>query len=235
MIRLDKYLGDLGIASRKELRQIIKAGRVQINQAFVCSPEQKLDPDKDAVLLDGVPLNYQRFRYFAMDKPTGILTAATDKKQPTVIDLLPEELKGIGLFPVGRLDKDTSGLLILTNDGEFAHKVISPKHEIEKRYYALTEGIPTEQDVLAFSEGIELRDGFRCLPAKLEISGENECWVTVREGKYHQVRRMLAAVGKPVIELRRLSIGALQINDLSFSESICELSQVNLSKVMSEK
>lgn len=235
MIRLDKYLGDLGIASRKELRQIIKAGRVQINQAFVCSPEQKLDPDKDAVLLDGVPLNYQRFRYFAMDKPTGILTAATDKKQPTVIDLLPEELKGIGLFPVGRLDKDTSGLLILTNDGEFAHKVISPKHEIEKRYYALTEGIPTEQDVLAFSEGIELRDGFRCLPAKLEISGENECWVTVREGKYHQVRRMLAAVGKPVIELRRLSIGTLQINDLSFSESICELSQVNLSKVMSEK
>ena len=235
MIRLDKYLGDLGIATRKELRQIIRAGRVRINGTCADSPEQKLDPEADTVELDGNVLNYRRFRYFAMDKPTGVLTAATDKKQKTVLDLLPPELRSLGLFPVGRLDKDTSGLLLLTNDGEFAHQVISPKKEIEKVYAAVTDGTPNAADVKAFAGGITLRDGLHCLPAKLDLTGGNSCRVTVREGKYHQVRRMLAAVGKPVLELRRLSIGALALEELDLANGICELSQTDLSKVLNAK
>ena len=235
MIRLDKYLGELGIATRKELRQIIRAGRVRINGTCAESPEQKLDPEADTVELDGNVLNYRRFRYFAMDKPTGVLTAATDKKQKTVLDLLPPELRSLGLFPVGRLDKDTSGLLLLTNDGEFAHQVISPKKEIEKVYAAVTDGTPNAADVKAFAGGITLRDGLHCLPAKLDLTGGNSCRVTVREGKYHQVRRMLAAVGKPVLELRRLSIGALALEEMDLADGICELSQTDLSKVLNAK
>lgn len=235
MIRIDKYLADMGVASRKEIKQIIRSGRVKRNGAPVTEPEYKVDPERDVISLDDFPFQYSRFRYFAMDKPTGVLTASTDKKQKTVLDLLPEDLKHLDLFPVGRLDKDTSGLLLLTNDGEFAHKVISPRYEIEKKYFAVTEGIPTAQDAELFREGIVLRDGLHCLPAELELTGENCCYVTVKEGKYHQVRRMLAAVGKPVTELRRLSVGALQIENLSFTENVCELSQEMLALVFESK
>lgn len=235
MIRIDKYLADMGVASRKEIKQIVRSGRVKRNGVPVTAPEFKVDPEQDIISLDDVPFQYSRFRYFAMDKPTGVLTASTDKKQKTVLDLLPEELKHLDLFPVGRLDKDTSGLLLLTNDGEFAHKVISPRYEIEKKYFAVTEGIPTAQDAELFRKGIVLRDGLHCLPAELELTGENRCFVTVREGKYHQVRRMLAAVGKPVTELRRLSIGALQIENLDFTENVCELSQQMLALVFESK
>ena len=231
VIRLDKYLSDLGIASRKEIRQIVKAGRVSVDGRILCVPEEKVVPEQNAVALDGVLLFYRRFRYFAMDKPAGVLTAATDRKQKTVLDLLPEDLRNLGLFPVGRLDKDTSGLLLLTNDGEFAHKVISPRYEISKRYYAETEGIPDARDVKAFSDGIELKDGLHCKSAELIPSGENHCEVVIREGKYHQVRRMLASVGKPVIALRRLSIGALELSRLPLEAGICELSQEQLNLI----
>lgn len=246
LIRLDKYLSDLGLASRKELKQIIKSGRVSVGGIAVREPERKLDPEKDEVALDGRPLSYHRFRYFAMDKPADVLTACEDRKQKTVLDLLPSELRSLGLFPVGRLDKDTTGLLLLTNDGEYAHKVISPKYRIEKVYYAETDGGITEQDVRAFAEGITLRDGLVCLPARLEraepgrfrgcgiteasaelSAAPGACLVTVMEGKYHQVKRMLASVGKPVVLLRRLSVGALSLDRLKFdgASRICELSQ----------
>jgi 16S rRNA pseudouridine516 synthase len=145
-----------------------------------------------------------------------------------VLDLVPEEFRHLTLFPVGRLDKDTSGLLLLTNDGEFAHKVISPKYEIPKRYYAETEGVPDARDAEAFARGIELRDGFLCRSAELFPSGGGSCEVIVKEGKYHQVRRMLAAVGKPVTALRRLSIGALELENLPLKEGFCELSREQL-------
>lgn len=228
MMRLDKYLSDLGVASRKEIRQMVKEGRVSVDGRCASSPEQKTDPENNIVALDGEVLSYRRFRTFAMDKPEGILTAAHDRKQKTVLDLLPEKFRHLGLFPVGRLDKDTSGLLLLTNDGEFAHKVISPRYEIPKRYYAETEGVTNEQDVEAFALGIELRDGFRCRSAELHPSGGESCEVIVREGKYHQVRRMLAAVGKPVRVLRRLSIGALEIENLPLRDGFCELSREQL-------
>lgn len=230
-MRLDKYLADLGIASRSELKSIIKAGRVSVNGAVIREPEFRLADESASVCLDGKLLSYSRFRYFMIDKPTGVLTACEDRKQPTVIDLLPDELKRLGLFPVGRLDKDTSGLLLLTNDGDFAHRVISPKYEVEKLYRAVTETRVGAGAAESFAAGIVLADGLQCLPAKLEAGEGRECFVTVKEGKYHQVRRMLAAVGCPVLELRRLSIGALRLDDDTFPGKISELSQTKIELV----
>lgn len=232
MIRLDKYLSDLGLASRREAKEIIRSGRVQVDGKCVSSPDFRFDAENSSVSLDGAPLLYRKMRCFAMDKPTGVLTAARDKRQKTVMDLLPEELKRLELFPVGRLDKDTSGLLLLTNDGAFAHRVISPKTGVKKTYLARTDGVTDERDARAFAQGIELRDGLRCLPALLEPLGDDTCLVTVQEGKYHQVRRMLAAAGKPVLELRRLSVGGLKLEELTFQNGICELSQQQLERVL---
>lgn len=211
-LRLDKLLADRGLASRRELREIIRSGRVTVNGRIAAEPERKVDPETDAVLFDGRPVSGSRLRTIMMDKPLGVVTATEDRKEKTVLDLLPEELRRMGLFPVGRLDKDTSGLLLLTNDGEFAHRVISPKSAVEKCYRAKVKGTPTAEDAAAFRGGITLRDGTRCLPAQMEILGEDSCLVRVTEGKYHQVRRMLASRGLLVLELRRLSIGGLTLD-----------------------
>lgn len=241
MIRLDKFLADLGIASRKELKQIIRSGRVTVGNEAVREPDRKVSPENDCVFLDGHLLSYSRFRYFALYKPAGILTACEDRKQKTVMDILPGELKSLDLFPVGRLDKDTTGLLLLTNDGEYAHRVISPKYQIEKVYYAETDGQVDAKDAEAFAAGLTLRDGLQCLPAKLEpledASGKEACLVTVMEGKYHQVKRMLASVGKPVRKLHRLSVGALTLEMLGLDTefSFCELSQEQAQLVFCKK
>lgn len=213
IMRLDKLLSDMGIASRSELKRIIKSGRVRVNGVPVTAPDAKLDSSLCRVELDGKELSYKKFRYFMMDKPEGVLSATEDPRQKTVLDLVSGEMRRMGLFPVGRLDKDTSGLLLLTNDGDFAHRVISPKSAVEKLYYAKVEGALDREDVEAFSRGLVLGDGTRCLPAKLEPTGPGECLVTVLEGKYHQVKRMLASRGAPVIELRRLAIGGLVLGD----------------------
>lgn len=231
LTRLDKLLGDMGIASRKELKAMIKAGRAAINGKAVCLPETKLDPERDVVSLDGVVLKYAKTRYYMMDKPCGVLTATEDRKQKTVLDLLSPEVKKLDLFPVGRLDKDTSGLLLLTDDGNFAHRVISPKSNIQKLYHARVEGVPDESDVKAFADGLVLADGTKCLPAKLEITGRNECFVTVMEGKYHQVRRMLASRGKSVLELRRLRIGTLEIDTALGPGGFRELEQEEIDRI----
>ncbi len=228
--RLDKLLADLGVATRSELRDIIRSGRVQVDGAVVTHPEQRFDSEACRIVLDGKELSYSVFHYYMMDKPEGVLSVTEDRKQKTVLDLLPPELRRMGLFPVGRLDKDTSGLLLLTNDGEFSHRVISPKSGIEKRYEARVEGMPDEEDVRAFAEGLTLGDGTKCLPAKLEITGTDRCYVTVMEGKYHQVKRMLASRGKPVRTLRRLSVGALAL-DLGAPGDFRELPQEDLCKV----
>ena len=228
--RLDKLLADLGVATRSELRDIIRSGRVQVDGAVVTHPEQRFDSEACRIVLDGKELSYSVFHYYMMDKPEGVLSVTEDRKQKTVLDLLPPELRRMGLFPVGRLDKDTSGLLLLTNDGEFSHRVISPKSGIEKRYEARVEGMPDEEDVRAFAEGLTLGDGTKCLPAKLESTGTDRCYVTVMEGKYHQVKRMLASRGKPVRTLRRLSVGALAL-DLEAPGDFRELTQEDLCKV----
>ena len=232
-MRLDRLLSEMGVASRGELRDIIRRGRVRVDGTVVTAPEHRVDAGTNEISLDGEVLRWQRFRYFMMNKPAGVLSVTEDRKQPTVLDLLPPELKRLGLFPVGRLDKDTEGLLLLTNDGDFSHRVISPKSCVEKRYRAEVEGVPDEGDVRAFKEGIVLADGTRCLPAKLEITGESVCCVTVMEGKYHQVKRMLAARGKPVTKLRRLSVGRLELGDSLEPGGLRELGREDLCKVLS--
>lgn len=212
MIRLDKYLCDAGIGSRKEIKEYIRSGRVCVNGIPARKPEDKLDPEKDAVSFDGKSIGYEQFHYFMMNKPAGILSATEDRKQPTVIDLMQAEHRRMELFPVGRLDKDTTGMLILTDDGEFAHRVISPKSGVKKRYYALVDGIPDEKDAEAFRSGIKLGENLQCLPAELELLGGSEVIVTVEEGKFHQVKRMLAACGKPVLQLKRISTGAVALD-----------------------
>lgn len=233
-MRLDRLLSELGAASRSELRQIIRRGRVSVDGAVVTEPERRVDPETSEIRLDGALLCYRRFRYFMMDKPAGVLSVTEDRKQRTVLELLPPELKRLELFPVGRLDKDTSGLLLLTNDGDFAHRVISPKSGVKKRYRAETEGIPDEEDARAFAEGLTLGDGTKCLPAELEITGGELCFVTVMEGKYHQVKRMLASRGKPVRALRRLSVGELALGEELGPGGFRELEKSDLCKVLRE-
>ena len=229
-LRLDKFLSDSAAGSRREIREWIRAGRVSVDGTIVKRPEQKVDT-ASAVTLDGGPVPYKAFLYLMLDKPEGLITATEDRDQRTVLDLLPAALRGKGLFPVGRLDKDTSGLLLLTNDGDFAHRVISPKKGVSKRYHAVVDGVPDEEDAAAFRKGLVLGDGTRCLPAELECSGGNECWVTVQEGKYHQVKRMLASRGKPVLHLRRLSIGGLELDPKLGAGGLRQLDEEELRKI----
>ena len=231
LVRLDKLLSDMGIASRKELKDMIRRGRVSVNGVTATAPDMKLDGETALVCLDGQRLFYSKFRYFMIDKPTGVLSVTEDRKQATVMDLITPEMRRMGLFPVGRLDKDTSGLLILTNDGDYAHRVISPKSGVEKLYYARVDGSLSQKDVEAFEKGIVLADGTECLPAKLELLAERECFVRVMEGKYHQVRRMLASRGAPVLELRRLSIGALKLDESLGPGGFRELDQTEKDQV----
>lgn len=231
-IRLDKFICDFGLASRKDVKLMIKSGRVTVDGEAVNSGDMKIDADEAVVRLDGEILRHKRFHYYMMDKPAGVLTAARDKKQETVLDILPIELRRMGVFPVGRLDKDTTGLLLITDDGDFAHKVISPKSGVEKVYYATVDGEPNDSDVRAFHRGVTLRDGTKCLPAGLEPLGNGACLVTVREGKYHQVKRMLAAREKPVINLRRLSIGGLKLDESLGAGGFRELTENELCIVL---
>ena len=213
VIRLDKFIADTGMASRKEARDLVKAGRVKVNGSIAPAADMKIDPECSTVLVDGQTIEYRQFRYIMMNKPNGVLSATEDAGQETVIDLLPESLRRQELFPVGRLDKDTTGLLLLTNDGGFSHSVISPKRHVAKVYRAAVTGILDKSDVAAFEQGMTLGDGTRCMPAKLEILRPSVGLATVFEGKYHQVKRMFAARGKHVTALHRLSIGGLSLDE----------------------
>ena len=232
-VRLDKFLADQGLGSRKELRDMVRGGRIQVNGLTERSPERKIDPGTDLVSFDGRALSHARSLTIMLDKPLGVVTATEDRNEKTVLDLLPPELRRRGLFPVGRLDKDTSGLLLLTNDGDFAHRVISPKSAVEKCYCAKVEGRASPEDVEAFRLGLSLRDGTKCLPARLEILPDDRVIVTVTEGKYHQVRRMLASRGLPVVELRRLSVGSLQLDEKLGPGGWKELTEEDLCRVFS--
>jgi len=234
LIRFDKFIADRGVASRKEIKQLIKSGRALVDGRAE-QPDFKLNPEVSVVTLDGKRLEYKKYYYYMLNKPAGILSATDDGKQKTVLDLVSPEMKKQGLFPVGRLDKDTRGLLLLTNDGEFAHKVISPKSGISKVYHAVTEGIADERDAEAFRRGVTLADGTRCLPADLKPLPDGSCLVCVMEGKYHQVKRMLASRGKPVAGLKRLSIGGLELPEELAEGEFRELTSDELCRVMMKK
>lgn len=214
MQRLDRILSEAGVASRKELRAAIRAGRVTVDDAVVTDESRKFDETAVKITVDGAHVRLRGPVLIMLHKPAGYLTAADDPKAPTVMDLIPEAYRKLGVMPVGRLDKATEGLLLLTNDGNLAHRILSPRHGVWKRYYAEHEGTAGEDDVRAFAHGLVLADGLHCLPARLTPLGPGRSEVCVQEGKYHQVRRMLAARGCPVRYLRREAEGALRLGDL---------------------
>lgn len=213
MERLDKLLAGTGKWSRREVKALVRQGLVRVDGRLAASAEDKLDPAAAVVTVAGETISLRRFTYVMLHKPAGVLTATEDRKQPTVLDLLPPELRRIGLAPVGRLDKDTEGLLLLTNDGELAHRLLSPRYHVDKRYLARVDGELSAADTEAFARGMTLGDGLECLPAGLEVLPDRVCIVTLREGKFHQVKRMLAARGAPVLYLKRLSMGPLTLDD----------------------
>lgn len=213
MERLDKLLAGTGKWSRREVKALVRQGLVRVDGRLAASAEDKLDPAAAIITVAGETISLCRFTYVMLHKPAGVLTATEDRKQPTVLDLLPPELRRIGLAPVGRLDKDTEGLLLLTNNGELAHRLLSPKYHVEKRYFARVDGELSAADAEAFARGMTLGDGLECLPAGLEVLPDRVCIVTLREGKFHQVKRMLAARGAPVLYLKRLSMGPLTLDD----------------------
>ena len=218
MIRLDKYLADMSIGTRQEVKKYIRQGRVKINEDVIRKPEYKIREDKDEVTFDGAPVAYETFEYYMLNKPAGVISATEDKRDKTVLDLIKEK-KRKDLFPVGRLDKDTEGLLLITNDGALAHRLLSPKKHVDKCYYAKISGAVTEDDVRAFKEGINIgtqEEPEWTMPADLQIL-ENGTFsrirLTIREGKFHQVKRMFLAVGKEVVYLKRERIGALVLDE----------------------
>ena len=214
MERIDKLLCSTGRWSRKEVKDLVRQGRVLLNGRVVIRPEEKADPASAALTVDGAAVDCAPFVYIMLHKPAGVLSATEDPRQPTVLDLLSPELRRRGLFPVGRLDRDTTGLLLLTDDGPLAHRLLSPKKHVNKVYRAAVDGTVDGDDVRALAAGMVLGDGLRCLPAGLEPLGDGRlCLVTLQEGKYHQVKRMLAARGKPVLSLHRLSMGPLTLDE----------------------
>ncbi len=213
MERLDKFLCDAGVGSRSQVKQILKTGRVTVNGNVVRDGSAKIEGTA-TICLDGEAVGKKGITVVMLNKPAGYVTARTDETQKTVMELLPKEMLSWDLHPIGRLDKETEGLLLFTNDGDLLHRLISPKKGVQKVYYARHEGTAGEEDVKAFAQGVTLRDGTVCLPAKLSPIGEGESLITVCEGKYHQVRRMMASRGLHVTYLERRQEGALTLGDL---------------------
>ena len=214
MDRLDKFLCGSGAGTRSQVKLILKAGRVTVDGAVEKDGSRKIDPDTQAVTLDGEPLSGRRRLVVMLNKPAGFVTATEDARQKTVMELLPKQWAHLNLKPVGRLDKDTEGLLLFTNDGELLHRLISPKQAVPKVYYARHECQAGAADVTAFAEGLTLGDGTVCLPAVLQPLGPGESLITVCEGKYHQVRRMMASRNMTVTYLERRQEGLLTLGDL---------------------
>ena len=215
MIRLDKYLADMGIGTRSRIKKEIRSGQVIVNGKPICRPELKINTDQDEVLFQGEPVTYEEYEYYMLNKPAGVISAASDRQETTVVDLIKDR-KRDDLFPVGRLDKDTEGLLIITNNGELAHRLLSPKKHVDKVYFAKVKGIVTEDDIECFAQGLDIGDEKPTLPAELVICSSDEIsgiLLTIREGRFHQVKRMFQAVGKEVVYLKRLRMGGITLDD----------------------
>ncbi len=219
MMRLDKVLGHVGYGSRKEVQKLIKSKKVTVNGKTVIKSEANVNPESDTICVSGEAIDYQTFYYYLLNKPAGYVSATEDPREETVMDLLEVIDRNKELFPVGRLDKDTEGLLVLTNDGKMAHDLLSPKKHVDKIYYAKVIGKMVPEDIEVFAKGMTLNDGTTYKPGKLEIlsSGKySEILVTISEGKFHQVKKMVQFVGKEVIYLKRLQMGDLKLpNDLA--------------------
>ena len=214
--RIDKILSNLGYGSRSEIKKYCKQGSVVVNGSEVSNPGTQVDTENDEILFNGEEVIYREYIYLMMNKPDGYISATTDKYDPTVLDLIDLSYLAFEPFSVGRLDKDTEGLLVLTNDGKLSHRVLSPKKHVPKTYYAKIDGVVTEEDVEAFLEGVVLDDGYKTMPSQLNIlksDDESEIELTIHEGKFHQVKRMFESVGKKVVYLKRLSMGNLKLDE----------------------
>lgn len=211
-MRLDKFISSQTSFSRSECRKLIQTGRVRVEGLNWVNADTKIDVNNSNVFVDGNAITFKEYVYYVMNKPAGVLSACNDKSKKTVVDLLKENDRYRAVFPVGRLDKDTTGLLLLTDDGDTAHKIINPKSKIEKTYIAVLDGQLKQDDILSFKKGIVLADGTLCEPAILEIIDENTALVKITEGKYHQIKRMFGVIGLGVVELSRIKIGNLSLD-----------------------
>ncbi|MEX2414567.1 MAG: pseudouridine synthase [Paenibacillaceae bacterium] len=240
--RLDKVLAHMGIGTRSELKKIVKQGRIQVNGHIVKDAGLQITPEVDHIEVDGERIPYKEFIYLMLNKPQGVISATEDGRDRTVLDLLDDSLRVFDLFPVGRLDKDTEGLLLLTNDGQLAHNLLSPRKHVPKTYLAHIEGVVGESDQICFSKGVELDDGYVTLPAQLLIKQVVEgslppissIELTIHEGKFHQVKRMFQAVGKQVVYLKRIQMGTLILDPLLALGEYRELSEEELKELKGE-
>ncbi|MGN1402659.1 MAG: pseudouridine synthase [Bacillus sp. (in: firmicutes)] len=234
-MRIDKMLANLGFGTRKEVKKMLKSGAVKVDGVTVKDAKQHVEPESQLITVHGEEIEYKEFIYLLMNKPAGLLSATEDMSQETVVDILEEEDRVFSPFPVGRLDKDTEGLLLLTNDGQLAHRLLSPKKHVPKTYFAVIQGIVTEEDVVAFRQGVTLDDGYQTKPGDLNIlkSGErSDIELTITEGKFHQVKRMFEAVGKRVIYLKRLSMANLELDETLEPGEYRELTEEEVEQLM---
>lgn len=235
--RLDKILANMGYGTRKEVKSIVKKGEVIINNVIVKDASLHVDTEKDEIYVAGEKLFYREFVYIMLNKPKGVISATEDERDKTVLDLLEDNLRFFNPAPVGRLDKDTEGLLLITNDGELNHMLLSPKRHVPKKYYARIMGEVTSEDVTSFSDGVILEDGYKTIPAKLKIlkaGTESEIEVIIYEGKFHQVKRMFEAVGKKVVYLKRLEMGTLKLDESLGLGEFRELTEEELKALTEE-
>ena len=231
MMRLDKYLCETGFGTRSQVKDLLKKGQVMVNGEVVKKPELKINETTDQILCQGKKASYQKNIYLMLHKPAGVVSATEDNREKTVLDLVRPEDRKNGLFPVGRLDKDTEGLLLLTDDGELAHRLLSPKKHVDKTYYAKIDGQVTEEHVKQFREGLDIGDEKKTLPAVLTIllSGPvSEIEVTIHEGRFHQIKRMFEVVGCKVTYLKRLSMGSLVLDETLLPEEYRPLTEAEL-------
>lgn len=215
MERLDKIIASQGKHSRSEVKKLVKAGLVTVNGVVAKASDIKCDAEKDEICVEGIALGYKKHLYIMLNKPKGVISATEDASQKTVLDLVPAELKRQGLFPAGRLDGDTTGFVLITDDGDFAHRILSPKNHIMKTYHATLAKPLTDEDIILFKQGLTLGDGTKCLEAHVRMleGEENVAEVKICEGKYHQVKRMFASLGNKVLDLKRVKMGGLELDE----------------------
>ncbi len=232
-MRLDKLLSGAGLGSRKEIKQFLRKGAATVNGVVVKNADINVDENKDIITFFGEKIIYREFIYLMLNKPAGVVSATYDNRDETVISLVPDEYIHYELFPVGRLDKDTEGLLIITNDGAMAHRVLSPKHHVPKKYYAEVNAEITDADIIKFKEGIILDDGYKTMPAELERITDKAAYVTIAEGKFHQIKRMFADTGKKVEYLKRIKFGAIELDPALKPGEIREFTETEI-KLLTE-
>ncbi|MPQ30112.1 pseudouridine synthase [Clostridium estertheticum] len=236
MDRIDKILSNLGHGTRKEVKALLKKKKVEVDGVIATDSAMKVDPEKAVIKVSGDEINYRKYIYLVMNKPSGVVSATVDRNDETVIDLIDEQYRAFKPFPIGRLDKDTVGLLLITNDGELNHKLIAPKNHVDKVYYAEINKFIDASDINTFKKGVVIDDGYKCMPAELEVLTANEngseVMVTIQEGKFHQVKRMFESVNKNVMFLRRVSFGPLKLDEDLVEGQCRELSEneINLLK-----